>query len=80
MAADPPAVYTVREIARLLRIGRNQAYAMVRDGKLVSFRSGTAIRVPRAAVEHLLEGPPPPESAELTGDGSGPQSHWRGVG
>ncbi len=63
MAADPPAVYTVREIAHLLRIGRNQAYAMVRDGTLVSFRSGTAIRVPRAAVEHLLEGPTPPESA-----------------
>jgi excisionase family DNA binding protein len=63
VAVDPPAVYTVREIARLLRIGRNQAYAMVREGTLASFRSGTAIRVPRAAVERLLEGWAPPESA-----------------
>ncbi|MDA8331595.1 MAG: helix-turn-helix domain-containing protein [Candidatus Dormibacteraeota bacterium] len=62
MATDPPAVYTVREIADLLRIGRNQAYAMVREGTLASFRSGTTIRVPRAAVEQLLEGTTTPES------------------
>ncbi|HVD03841.1 MAG TPA: helix-turn-helix domain-containing protein [Candidatus Dormibacteraeota bacterium] len=59
MAAEAPAVYTVEEVARLLRIGRNQAYSLVRRGELFSFRSGTAIRVPRAAVERLLEGPPP---------------------
>jgi excisionase family DNA binding protein len=56
--ADAPDVLTVGEVAALLRIGRNQAYQFVRDGQLASFRSGTAIRIPKVAVARLLAGSP----------------------
>ena len=49
-------VLTVREVCRVLRIGRNQAYALVNSGRLGPCRVGASIRVPKAAVERYLIG------------------------
>ena len=46
--------YTVEEAAKLLRIGRNQAYEAVASGQLPSIRIGKRILVPRVALEQML--------------------------
>lgn len=48
------ATYTVTEIAQILGIGRNQAYAAVKSGHIRSVRIGGRILVPRTAIESLL--------------------------
>ncbi len=54
LATEIPAVLTVAECARHLRIGRNQAYLAVKSGVIRSVRIGNSIRIPRSAVEALL--------------------------
>ena len=62
MREEPaPALYTVEEAARVLRIGRTKAYAMTREWRATGGRSGLPVvdfghvlRVPRAALEQLL--------------------------
>lgn len=56
-----PALYTVEEAARVLRIGRTKAYAMTRQWRDSGGRAGLPVvdfghllRVPRAALEDLL--------------------------
>lgn len=49
---------SVDELARVLEIGRNQAYAAVRSGQIRSIRLGKRIRIPTAAIVQLLEGEP----------------------
>lgn len=56
-----PDVLTVEEAARILRIGRNSAYALARQwlatgGKegLPAVRLGRCVRVPRPALEQFL--------------------------
>jgi excisionase family DNA binding protein len=63
--ASVPDFLTVRELARVLRIGRNQAYALVNSGQVLSCRFGGSIRIPRTAVQRLLDAP------HLTAAGSG---------
>lgn len=48
------AVYTVPELAAILKIGRNAAYDLVKSGKIHSIRIGKSIRIPRAALEEFL--------------------------
>lgn len=48
-------VLTVKELATLLRIGINNAYQLVRDGKIRSVRVGRQYRIPRRAVDEYLE-------------------------
>jgi excisionase family DNA binding protein len=56
-AGEVPAVLTVIELARHLRIGRNQAYDLVRGGQVRSLRIGNRWRIPREAVQtYLSEG------------------------
>jgi|LSQX01.3.fsa_nt_gb excisionase family DNA binding protein len=50
-----PAVLTVPELARVLRIGRTTAYKMVQEGQIPAMRIGKAIRIPRQAVENYLQ-------------------------
>lgn len=62
-AADVAALLSrptisVDELALVLNIGRNQAYAAVRSGQVRSIRVGKRIRVPTSAVVQLLEGEP----------------------
>lgn len=47
---------TVQETARLLRIGKNQAYQSVREGRIPSISLGKTIRVPVAALERMMIG------------------------
>lgn len=49
-----PLMLTVKEVARVLRIGRNEAYAAVADGSLPSVRIGRSIRIPRNSLATLL--------------------------
>lgn len=51
-----PLALTVKEVAKLLGIGRNTAYHLARSGKLRSIRIGCQIRVPRSALEAYLNG------------------------
>ena len=62
MANDgAPALYTVEEAAKLLRVGRTKAYAMTQEWRATGGRSGlpvvdfgNVLRVPRAALERVL--------------------------
>lgn len=58
-----PAVLTVEETARYLRIGRGAAYEAVRAGEIPSVRIGRSIRVSRTALLALLGEVPAAESA-----------------
>ena len=51
-----PEVLKVMEVADELRIGRNQAYELVRSGQLRAVRIGQAIRVTREALEEFKAG------------------------
>jgi excisionase family DNA binding protein len=49
------AAYTVPEVAAMLRIARSTAYRLIRAGQIPCVRVGEQIRVPRAAMERLLD-------------------------
>ncbi|MFC2034199.1 helix-turn-helix domain-containing protein [Chloroflexota bacterium] len=49
-----PSTMTVEEAAKVLSISRGLAYEMVRQGKIPALRFGRVIRVPRHALEQLL--------------------------
>jgi excisionase family DNA binding protein len=57
MPADTTVVLTIPEVAERLRIGRNQAYELVRSGQLYGVRIGRSIRVPQKALDDLLAAP-----------------------
>jgi excisionase family DNA binding protein len=46
--------YDIQEVAKLLGIGRNQAYAAVDAGEIPSIRLGRRRVVPKAAIDRLL--------------------------
>ena len=57
-----PATLTVEEAAQVLRIGRTTAYALAREWRTTGGRSGLPVlelgptlRVPRAALDHMLD-------------------------
>jgi len=50
---------SVPEAARLLGIGRNEAYAAVNAGEIPALRIGRRVLVPKVALKRLLEAPPP---------------------
>jgi len=54
--AEAPDVLTVEQTAALLAVGRGTAYEAVRTGEIPSVRIGRCIRVPRHALEELLNG------------------------
>lgn len=49
-------VMTIAEAAKELGISRNGAYLAVQRGDLPAIRIGRTLRVPRIAIEKLLEG------------------------
>jgi len=68
-----PEVLTVEEAASLLRISRNAAYALARQWRATGGQSGLpcvgmgrCIRVPRAALEQMLD-PKLPASSDSVG-------------
>ena len=61
---EPPAVLTVAEVRRVLRISRTTAYAQANDfltsngtTGLPCVRIGDSLRFPRLAIERLIEQP-----------------------
>lgn len=55
-----PQVLTVREVAAMLRVGRNQLYEAVARGELPAIRIGRTIRIPATALRDLLAAPASP--------------------
>ncbi len=50
-----PLLLTVPEMASTLRIGRNAAYQLVKDGAIRCIHIGRSIRIPRAALAEFVE-------------------------
>ena len=50
MFRNEPDVLTVPEAAKLLRIGKNQAYELVKNGKLSAIKLGKKIIVPKPSL------------------------------
>ena len=48
--------FTVEETAQLLRISRNTAYNLVREGRLPVLRLGRRLLVPKKGLDNLLAG------------------------
>jgi len=76
-AEELPALLTVEEAARLLRLGRTKAYALAKEWRATGGRSGLPVidfgdvlRVPRHALEELAGGELAPRpSAQPPADG-----------
>lgn len=52
--SSPALLLTVKEAAKLMRIGRDMAYALVAEGQIPSIRLGRHIRIPKASlIAHL---------------------------
>lgn len=51
---DGPQFYTVAEVAELTRVSRMTVYRMVRSGDLPAVRVGNSYRVPKLAVDEML--------------------------
>lgn len=48
---------TVPDVIRLLRIGKNSVYSLIKDGKIGSIKQGKKIIVPKVClVEYLADG------------------------
>ena len=48
-------VLTVIETAKVLRIGKNAAYELVRDGKITSIRVGRKYLIPKQCILDFLK-------------------------
>jgi len=51
-----PDILTPAEVSKLLRLGRNGTYALLKAGRIRSVRVGQQIRVTKAAVRDFLGG------------------------
>jgi excisionase family DNA binding protein len=51
-----PDVYRAEEVAQRLQVSKNHVYELIKTGQLRHVRLGNAIRVPKGAIEELLEG------------------------
>lgn len=61
-------VLTIRELAEMLRVGKNRAYELVNVKAIPSFKIGSSIRVYRVAVIRWLERQSALDSGEETAD------------
>lgn len=57
MNHENTAVLKVDELAKILSIGRNTAYELVRSGKIRSVKIGRTYRIPLTAVDDYLNSP-----------------------
>lgn len=53
---DLPLVLSVTEIAEILGVGRNMAYALIREGSIRSIRAKSRILIPRSELIRYLDG------------------------
>lgn len=62
---DLPPILTVPEVARVLRIGRNRAYRLVREKKIPAFHLGRSPRIPRDALVDYITSQSSTEGIQL---------------
>lgn len=56
MFKNEPDVLTVPDVIRLLRIGKNSVYGLIKEGKIGSIKHGKKIIVPKVClVEYLAD-------------------------
>lgn len=55
MLKDLPDTLTVDEVAKVLRIGRNTAYGLIRNGHIGSLRIGKRYCIPKSALIKYME-------------------------
>ena len=53
---DLPLVLRVEDLMPILGVGRSNAYALVRSGRVRSIRIGHQFRIPREAIQEFLDG------------------------
>lgn len=56
--SEIPVVMTVDQMARILLIGRNEAYQLIRESAIKSIKNGINIRVTRGALVDYLNSAP----------------------
>jgi len=49
-----PKVYTVREVQRLLNLGRSSVYEAITRGDIPTIRIGKRLLIPRVAIDQIL--------------------------
>ena len=54
MFKDEPDVLTVPDVIRLLRIGKNSVYKLLKDGSISSIKQGKKIIVPKVCLVEFL--------------------------
>lgn len=53
---DEPDVLTVPDVVRLLRIGKNSVYRLIKEGRIESIKQGRKIIVPKVClIEYLAD-------------------------
>jgi len=51
---DDPEFLRIKQAAKVMQVGRDTTYQMVKEGKIPSIRIGNQIRIPRKAlIDHL---------------------------
>jgi excisionase family DNA binding protein len=54
-ASEERLTYDIEEVARLLGVGRNQAYESARRGDFPTIRIGKRLLAPKAGIKKLLD-------------------------
>ena len=47
-------VYDIKDLQKILKIGRSQAYALVESGKIKAFRTGKCWKITEAALNEYI--------------------------
>ena len=50
-----PKLFTVSEVADLMRVSRMTIYRLIHSGELPALRAGKSFRIPQTAVQELLD-------------------------
>ena len=52
-----PDIMTVDEMRNVLKIGRNKAYSLVRNGEIKSLKIGGSLRIPKRYLIDFIDSP-----------------------
>ena len=70
---DTPELLTIQETARLLRIGRNTCYELVRQQRIPAVRVGRRLLIPRARLLQWIDASATAPASEVISSGHSPQ-------
>ena len=48
-------IYDIKELQKILKIGRSQAYSLVESGKIKAFRIGSTWKITEEALEKYIK-------------------------